>query len=71
MVFGFRLGSYVPGPQFSTKSLATQEEEFQEEECLPDSCDEENHFSLKSAFMVGVRFELTTNDPCPADNATC
>ena len=28
-------------------------------------------FSLKSVYMVDVRFELTTNDPCPADDAIC
>ena len=28
-------------------------------------------FLLKSDFMVDVRFELTTNDPCPADDAIC
>ena len=28
-------------------------------------------FSLKSVFMVDVRFELMTNDPCPADDAIC
>ena len=28
-------------------------------------------FLLKSDFMVNVRFELTTTDPCPADDAIC
>ena len=27
---------------------------------------EETHLSLKHDFMVGVRFELTANDQCPA-----
>ena len=27
-------------------------------------------FNLRD-FMVDVIFEITTNDPCPADNATC
>ena len=31
----------------------------------------ETHFSLKSDFMVDVRFELTTNDPCFAVVAIC
>ena len=36
-----------------------------------DSCHEEIHFSLKSVFMVDVRFELTTNDPWSVDDAIC
>ena len=28
-------------------------------------------FSLKSVFMVDVRFELTTNDPWSVDDAIC
>ena len=36
-----------------------------------DSWHKETRFSLKSVFMVEVRFELTTNDPCPADDAIC
>ena len=32
---------------------------------------EEIHFSLKSVFMVDVRFELTTNDPWSVDDAIC
>ena len=30
---------------------------------------EEIHLCFKSVFMVDVRFELTTNDPWPADDA--
>ena len=29
------------------------------------------HFSLKSVFVMNARFELTTNDPCPTDDAIC
>ena len=36
-----------------------------------DSGREEIHFSLKSDIMVDVRFELTTNDSCPAVDAIC
>ena len=32
---------------------------------------EEIRFSLKSVFMVDVRFELTTNDPWSVDDAIC
>ena len=32
---------------------------------------EEIRFSLKSVFMVDVRFELTTNDPWSADDTIC
>ena len=28
-------------------------------------------FSIKSVFMVDVRFELTTNDPWSVDDAIC
>ena len=38
---------------------------------LSDSWHEEIHFSLKSVFMVDVRFELTTNDPWSAVDAIC
>ena len=36
-----------------------------------DMNNEEIHFSLKSVFMVEVRFELTTNDPWSVDDAVC
>ena len=36
-----------------------------------DMNNEEIHFSLKSVFMVDVRFELTTNDPWSVDDAVC
>ena len=32
---------------------------------------EEIRFSLKSVFMVDVRFELTTTDPWSVDDAIC
>ena len=38
---------------------------------VPGSWHEEIHFSLKSVFMVDVRFELTTNDPWSVDDAIC
>ena len=40
------------------------------EMCIRDR-HEEIHFSLKSVFMVDVRFELTTNDPWFVDDAIC
>ena len=49
-------GSFLWGPRESDSS---------------DSRLEEIHFSLKSVFMVDVRFELTTNDPCSVDDAIC
>ena len=38
---------------------------------LSGSWHEEIHFSLKSVFMVDVRFGLTTNDPWSVDDAIC
>ena len=38
---------------------------------VSDSRHEEIHFSLKSVFMVDVRFELTTNDPWSVDDVIC
>ena len=38
---------------------------------LSDSLHEEIHFSLKTVFMVDVRFELTTNDPWSAVDTIC
>ena len=38
---------------------------------LSDSWHQEIRFSLKTVFMVDVRFELTTNDPWSADDAIC
>ena len=38
---------------------------------LSDSWHEEIDFSLKSVFMVDVRFEFTTNDPWSLDDAIC
>ena len=38
---------------------------------IPGSWHEEIDFSLKSVFMVDVRFELTTNDPWSVDDAIC
>ena len=37
---------------------------------LSDSSYEEIHISLKSDFIVGLRFELRTNDPWTVDDAT-
>ena len=38
---------------------------------ISDSWHEEICSSLKSVFMVDVRFELTTNDPWSVDDAIC
>ena len=59
------MGLYVPTPRFFYNLWGPMESD------LSGSCHEEIHFSLKSVFMVDVRFELTTNDPWSVDDAIC
>ena len=63
-ILGLRMGSYVPTPKFFYNLWGPRESD------LSDSWHEEIHFSLKSVFMVDVRFEITTNDPW-YDDAIC
>ena len=56
-ILGLRMGPYVPTPKFFYNLWRPRESD------SSDSWHEEIHFSLKSVFMVDVRFELTTNDP--------
>ena len=56
-ILGLRMGLYVPTPKFFYNLWGPRESD------LSDSRHEEIRFSLKSVFMVDVRFELTTNDP--------
>ena len=64
-ILGLRMGPYVPTPRFFYKLWGPMESD------LSGSRHEEIHFSLKSVFMVDVRFELTTNDPWSVDDAIC
>ena len=65
-ILGLRMGPYVPTPKFFTISGDPGTVIYQ----ILD-IHEEINFSLNSVFMVDVRFELTTNEPCPADDAIC
>ena len=62
-VLGLRMGPYVPSPKFLKISGDPGR--------VIHQIHEEIRFSSKRVFMVDVRFELTTNDPCPADDAIC
>ena len=62
-ILGLRMGPYVPTPRFFYNLWGPRESD------SSGSCYEEIHFSLKSVFMVDVRFELTTNDPWSVDDA--
>ena len=61
------MGLDVPTPRFFTFSGDPGRVIYQ----TADSCHEEIHFSLKSVYMVDVRFELTTKDPWSVDDAIC
>ena len=64
-ILGLRMGPYVPTPKFFYNLCGPRESD------SSDSWHEEMHFSLKSVFMVDVRFEATTNDPWSVDDAIC
>ena len=64
-ILGLRMGLYVPTPKFFHNLWGPRESD------LSDSRHEEIRFSLKSVFMVDVRFRLTTNDPWSVDDAIC
>ena len=62
-ILGLRMGLYVPTPKLFYNLWGPRES------ASSDSRHEEIRFSLKSVFMVDVRFELTTNDPWSVDDA--
>ena len=64
-ILGLRMGLDVPTPRFFTFSGDPGRVIYQDLDMRKYT------FSLKSVFMVDVRFELMTNDPCPADDAIC
>ena len=64
-ILGLCMGPYVPTPRFFYSLWGPRESD------SSDSWHEEIRFSLKSVFMVDVRFELTTNDPWSVDDAIC
>ena len=64
-ILGLRMGPYVPTPKFFYNLWGPRESD------SSDSWHEEIRFSLKSVFMVDVRFELTTNNPWSVDDAIC
>ena len=64
-ILGLRMGPYVPTPKFFDHLWGPRESD------SSDSLHEEIRFSLKSVFMVDVKFELTINDPWSVDDAIC
>ena len=62
-ILGLRMGLYVPTPMFFYNLCGASESH------SLASSHEEIRFSLRSVFMVDVRFELTTNDPWSVDDA--
>ena len=60
------MGPYVPTPKFFTISGDPGRVMHQ----ILD-IHEEIHFTLKSVFMVDVRFELKTSSSSPFDDAIC
>ena len=64
-ILGLRMRPYVPTPKFFTTSGDPRR-------VIHQILDMRKYvFSLKSVFMVDVRFELTTNDPWSVDDAIC
>ena len=59
------MGPYVPTPKFFTISGDPGRVIYQIIDMSKFT------FSLKSVFIVDVRFELTTNDPWSVDDAIC
>ena len=59
------MGPYVPSPKFLTISGDPGRVIYQVLDMRKFT------FSIKSVFMVDVRFELTTNDPWSVDDAIC
>ena len=55
----------------STRSTNSRFQFLKIQKYFSDSGHEEIRFSSKSVFVVDVRFELTTNDSCTADDAIC
>ena len=64
-ILGLRMGPYVPTPKFFTISGDPGRVIYQIIDMSKFT------FSLKSVFIVDVRFELTTNDPWSVDDAIC
>ena len=57
------MGPYVPTPKYNLWGPRESDSSAPWHKEIP--------FSLKSVFMVDVRFELTTNDPWSVDDAIC